>query len=454
LEPHRTLKKSRRRRRWVAGVGATVLVLVWALVVHPFLRVAAGYSATIAAMQHFGTGDSIETILEERIPSKIGFVTLVVDEDERAVEATALYMTSRAVFRDHLGATREETRRVDLSVGARDLVQRPPADQSWPQGSAPELAPLSVGVDHERLARALTTAMAAGTGTHAVAVVHAGKLVAERYAEGYDRSTPFLGWSMTKSVTATLIGRLVQRGELDVAAPTGLAEWAGDARSEITFEDLLRMRSGLDFYQDHATPFCQSLHMLFVSADCAGFAASKSLAHPRGEIWYYSDGTSNILAGLVAESSAGSLRDRLEIPQRLLFAPLGMDSAFIGVDGSGTFVGSSLMYASARDWARFGLLYARDGVWEGERLLPVGWVDFVAQATPNSDGRRYGAHFWRYEQGPDAGVISAQGYQGQFVFIDRARDVVLVRLGVNPVRFDDRAFAREVLGSFPLPKDQ
>lgn len=436
------------------GVCVTGLVLLWALVVHPFLRVAAGYSATITATQYFATGDSLETILEERIPSKIGFVNLVVDEEERAVEATALYVTSRAVFREHLGATREETRRVDLDVGVRDLVPEPPSTLAWPRGSSRELRSLSTAVDRERLESALTAAMAEGTGTHAVAVVHAGGLVAERYADGYDRATPFLGWSMTKSVTATLLGRLAHLGEIEVEAPTGLAAWAGDARAEITFEDLLRMRSGLEFYQDHATPFCNSLHMLFVSADCAGFAASKSMAHPRGETWYYSDGTSNILAGLVVGTSAVSPRERLETPQRLLFAPLGMDSAFIGVDGSGTFVGSSLMYASARDWARFGLLYARDGVWEGERLLPIGWVDFVAEATPNSSGRRYGAHFWRYETGPDAGVISAQGYQGQFVFIDRARDVVLVRLGVNPVRFDDRAFARAILGSFPMRADR
>lgn len=437
------------RRRGLAFCLLALLALAWALVVHPYLRIAAGYSATVGAMQHFATGDSLERIRRERLPSKIGFVSLSVDEEARAVEARALYVTSRAVYREGLGATREETRRAELPEALSDLVEAPPPGLPWPAGSSTELAALDPEIDAGRLEAALQWALEEGRGTHAVAVAHRGRLVAERYAEPYGPSTPLLGWSMTKSVTATLLGRLVNEGRLNLDAPAAVEPWRDTPREAIRVEDLLRMRSGLEFYQDHATPFCDSLHMLFLSGDCGGFAAARPLAHEVGSHWAYSDGTSNILASLVLDAGAADLPGRLELPARLLFAPLGMDTAFIAVDGRGNFVGSSLMYASARDWARFGQLQLDDGIWSGQRLLPAGWVDLVTRPTPGSDGR-FGAHFWLERGELLDGVFSAQGYESQLLYVDRARRVVLVRLGVGRGVFEERRFAREVLGAFPV----
>ena len=443
----------RKLLRWTAAVGAVSLVPAWILVVHPYLEVAAGYSATIASLQHFGTGDSLETIRAERLPPKIGFVELEVDEAGRAVEARALYASSRAVFRPGLGATREETRTAALPAGGLA-----PADfgldpgRAWPHGSSPGVAAFAPDVDGAAVRAALEEGLEPGRGTHAVLMAHRGALVFEDYRSGHGRATPLLGWSMTKSVTATLVGRLIHEERLELEAPAPVAEWEADARSEISLDDLLRMRSGLEWHQDHATPFCESLHMLFAAGSCSAAPRAKPLGHAVGERWSYSDGTSNILAAIVLDAVGGDLDRRLLAPRRLLFEPLGMQSAFITVDGAGTFVGSSLMYASARDWARFGQLYLQDGVWEEERLLPDGWVDAVASPTPNSRGRRYGVHFWRIDEGPLEGVFSAQGYQGQFVFIDRERQAVLVRLGVDPVRFDGHGFAHRVLTALPGPR--
>lgn len=438
-------------KRTLIATTILALALAWAFVVHPYLRIAAGYSATIGALQHFATGDSLEVIRAERLPSKIGFVELTIDEEGRAVEARALYVTRRAVFREGLGATREEERRVELPAVLSGAVPAPSTRVPWPLGDAPEFAPLSAEVERVRLTAILERALEPGRGTHALLLAHDGRLVFERYAAGHDRDTPLLGWSMTKSVTATLIGRLVAEGRLSVEAPAPVPEWAGDERARITLDDLLRMRSGLAFEQDHATPFCDSLNMLFASADAASAARGRALEHGIGARWSYSDGTSNVLADLVLDVVSDELAPRLRAARELLFEPLGMHTAFISVDGVGNFVGSSLMYASARDWARFGQLYLQDGVWSGRRLLPEGWVDYVSRPTENSAGRRYGAHFWRIDEGPLAGVISAEGYQGQYVFIDRARGVVLVRLGVDPVPFDGRALAQEVLGAFGAP---
>jgi len=314
------------------------------------------------------------------------------------------------------------------------------------------VAAFAPDVDGAAVRAALEEGLEPGRGTHAVLMAHRGALVFEDYRSGHGRATPLLGWSMTKSVTATLVGRLVHEGRLELEASAPVAEWEGDARSEISLDDLLRMRSGLEWYQDHATPFCDSLHMLFTAGSCVAAPRAKPLEHAVGEHWSYSDGSSNILAAIVLDAVGGDLDWRLLAPRRLLFEPLGMESAFITVDGAGTFVGSSLMYASARDWARFGQLYLQDGVWDGRRLLPESWADDVARPTPNSRGRRYGAHFWRIDEGPLEGVFSAQGYQGQFVFIDREREAVLVRLGVDPVRFDGSGFAHRVLTALPGPR--
>lgn len=440
-------KSRSRKRRWFAAFGV-VFVLFWIGIVHPYLRIAAGYSATIGAMQHFATGDDLDVIRRERIPAQIGFVSMEVDEASQSLEARALYVTRRAIFRNGLGATRVQAQQAELPDSLEVDRSPLPDELPWPTGSSSKLTTLATWVDQDSLTRVVDEAFSEGLGTHALIVVHRGQLVIERYREGYGPQTPFLGWSMTKSVTATLFARLLHEGKLSMDAAPAVPLWADDGRREIRFDDLLRMRSGLAFYQDHASPMCQSLQMLFVTGDCADFATRRDLEHEPGEQWYYSDGTTNILARLVLNAHSPHLQEQLRAPRELLFDPIGMRSAFIAVDGAGTFVGSSLMYASARDWARFGWLYAADGVWQGRRLLPEGWVDYVATPTENSDGRRYGAHFWRFEEGLAAGVFSAQGYQGQFLFIDRERQLVSLRLGVNPAGFDERAFCEGLVTAF------
>ncbi|MEM7308560.1 MAG: serine hydrolase [Planctomycetota bacterium] len=434
------------------------------------IEIALGYAATVSAMQHFATGDDVDTIRAERLPAEFSFLSITVDADTRTATASAFGLLSRtARYRPGLGATRTEVAVGALPGSLVDLVATPPVGEPWPEGSSPELSPLPAGVSAAALDAALDAAFVdpetgLERGTHAVLVACGGRLVAERYAEPYGPRTPLLGWSMTKSVTATLIGRLIHEGRLALDAPAPIPEWsaADDPRAAIRLDDLLRMRSGLEFQQNHEDASCDSLNMLFVSGDCGAYAAGKELAHAPGTHWSYSDGTSNVLARLVRAHGGGTLDEQLTFPQRLLFAPLGLDTAWIAVDGSGTFVGSSLMYASARDWARFGLLYLRDGVWNGERLLPEGWVDYVSSRTDGSRNGRYGAHFWRYDADANAaadgrlfpaeleGVFYAAGYQRQYVFLDRARDLVLVRLGVRPEPpgFDPKEFAAAVLRCF------
>jgi CubicO group peptidase (beta-lactamase class C family) len=294
--------------------------------------------------------------------------------------------------------------------------------------------------------------------TRAVVIVYDGRIVGERYAPGLGPDTPLLGWSMTKSVINALVGILVRQGRLalDHAAP--IREWQSpdDPRHAVTIEHLLRMSSGLRFDEDALAPITDTVHMLLAESDMAAYAIDTPLDDAPGSRWRYSSGTSVILARAL-RNVIGDDRAYLEFPRRSLFDRIGMSSAVIETDAAGTFVGSSLMWATARDWARFGMLYLADGVWSGERILPDGWVDYTRTPAPADPARRYGAHFWL--DVPDGyrataatlprDAFHAAGHQGQFVTIVPSRNVVIVRLGGTRHHdaWDQTAFVRDVLAA-------
>ena len=291
--------------------------------------------------------------------------------------------------------------------------------------------------------------------TRAVVVLHEGRLKAERYAPGFGPGTPMLGWSLSKSVTHALAGLAVRRQGLDPQAPVGFTEWAGDGRAAITTDHLLRMTSGLAF--DESPSLWNDVNtMLFLSADMAAFAADRPLEHPPGRHWSYASGSSLLIHRLLRMRMGDAAYHRF--PREALFDPIGADSALWETDITGTFVGSSYLYMSARDWARFGLLYLRDGVWNGTRLLPEGWTSDACTPTPAAPGGRYGAHWW-VNGGPDrprhersfpalpGDMCWASGFEGQWVILVPSHDLVIVRLGVTPHTsdFDITAFVTRIM---------
>jgi len=308
-------------------------------------------------------------------------------------------------------------------------------DVPWPSDQWPE-APLDDAVDRDAVEAVLHSLVRnpkpERTGeTHALLLVHRGRLVAEAYGAEHSREATLISWSMAKSITHALAGVLVREGRLDVRAPAPVPAWqgAGDPRAAITTEDLLRMCDGLGFAENY-TPEGHSdvIEMLFRSGkgDVAGYAESRPLAHPPGTWWNYSSGTSNIVSAILGRSVGGGEAGMLAFMRRELFERVGMRSAKPRFDEAGTFIGSSYVFATARDFARFGLLYLRDGVWEGERLLPAGWVDHARSlAIPSFD--QYGAHWWLARDG--SGIFHAAGFRGQYIAVVPTRDLVVVRLG-------------------------
>jgi len=261
----------------------------------------------------------------------------------------------------------------------------------------------------------------------AVLAVQGGEVVHESYAEGVTADTTLISWSMAKSMTQALVGFAVDDGKLDLHGPAPVPEWADDERSAITVDQLLRMCSGLRWCEDYVDDRVSDvIEMLFgeARADMAGFAAGFPLEHEPGTVFNYSSGTTNILARIV-----GDLDDVEALLRDRLFGPLGMTSAEPKFDDVGTFVGSSYVYATARDFARFGQLYL-DG---GRDILPTEWVDYARTESPvpvEPGEQPYGAHWWLFPDVP--GSFAAQGYEGQRTLVVPDLDLVVVRLGKTP----------------------
>lgn len=293
----------------------------------------------------------------------------------------------------------------------------------------------------------------------ALVVQHEGRVVLERYGTQpdtpfgpggpVDAATTLISWSMAKSMIHALVGIAVADGLLDVDAPAPVDEWAGTDRAGIRLIDLLEMKPGLEFVEDYVDDTLSNcIDMLYGAGkdDMAAYAASLPSLHAPGEVWNYSSGTTNIVSRIVGRAIAphargDDARDAMETFVRTrLFDPIGMSGAVPKFDPAGTFIGSSYVYATARDFAKFGELYRADGIApDGRRLLPPGWVDHArTYAASDDDGFDYGRHWWLWPDLP--GVFGAHGYEGQYTIVDQARSLVIVHLGKSPIERRDALY--------------
>lgn len=362
---------------------------------------------------------------------------------------------------------------------AAPLVPLPaqPAGVAWPTQRW-ATGPLPAGVDAASLATLLDAVDRVDDllgETRAVVLVHRGRLVAERYRAGFGPTTPLVSWSMAKSITQAVVGIAVRLGKLDPDQPMGNPRWSrGDARAAIPWRQWLQMVDGQAYREIGVKNPAESdaAKMLFGEGrrDAARYAAALPLIHRPGEHWNYNSAgiilVDDALARAVSPEAATPDARRSAMRafmRRELFDRIGMASAQPEFDASGTFLGSALVYATAQDFARFGLLYLRGGVWDGSRILPEGWVDFARTPAPNSDANLYGAGFWVAppdgQPRPPYGsailaprdTFQAQGFEGQVTVIVPSKDLVLVRLGHMP-EWGWRALSRwvaKVVALFP-----
>ena len=415
-----------------------------------------GYKAKILCSGVFVSQRDIQAVLSEDLcyPSTLGMVSTKINYEDRSVTASVYgLMKRRAIYRDGLGST------LVTSSAEDDILAQPfallpllpeyPESVPWPTGDKMPIHDIPPNVDIELLQQAVDNAFAEPNPrrlrrTRAVVIVYDGRLLVERYSPGITKDTPLIGWSMTKSVTNALVGILVSQGKLSIDETLTVPEWsaAEDPRKSITLDHLLRMSSGLRFVEEYENNPASDVNiMLFLKPDAAAYAASMPAEARPDEKWSYSSGTANIISRIIRHT-LGNQADYVAFPRQALFNRIGMRSAVMEMDASGTFVGSSFMYATARDWARFGLLYLQDGNWEGERILPEGWVKYSTTPTPKAPKGQYGAHFWLNRGDPEnpgnrpfprlpQDLFLAWGYQEQQTIIIPSRRLVLVRLGMT-----------------------
>ncbi len=322
------------------------------------------------------------------------------------------------------------------------------AATAWPLGDLGAEEPDQAGVDREALDRALDAAMAAGQNTRALAVVRRGRIVGERYAPGFTRNTPQISWSQGKSVTAALIGVLVQEGRFGLDDPAPIAAWRepGDPRAPILLRHLLTMTSGLDMTNSgldgaaSLVPENEHMRVYFDALNVFEHASGQPAGIPPGTEFRYRNSDPLSLGRIIRETVEAAGGDYLTFPQWQLFDRIGSRDFVLETDPWGNFILSGYDYGSAADWMRFGLLHLQDGVMGGERILPEGWVEFVSMPNPGAAEQEYGGLFWLNAGGrhPDIPKDAwwAAGFMGQITMMIPSEDVVVVRLGPSPGSFD------------------
>jgi CubicO group peptidase (beta-lactamase class C family) len=450
-------------RKLIAGALILAVPLVLCVAYRPdrAIRVATGFVAHNVCSKSFVSGLDPQTVFAETTERE-GIrllrwgLTYRLDRAGQTVEASlAGLFGSRAAFHDGFGCVLlHGSKEPYLLKSDLAVLKAPKTPALLPEiaGAAivePSDPALKAALDHAFEEPATPPFRR----TKAVVVVHDGRVIAERYAGGIGVDTPLLGFSMTKSVVNALIGILTQQGLVTPSFPAPVPEWraATDPRREIEVEHLMRMTSGLALDETNSG-FDPSSQMVYLHGDMAGFAAKAAMIATPGTRWAYSSATTQLLARIIRDAVGGP-EQTLAFAWRELFNPLGMRNVTLEFDGAGTLQGSSYMLASARDWARFGLLYLNDGLIGGRRILHEDWVDLSAAATLGTD---YGAGFWtnrseheyakgRVRLGIPRDAFFASGDLGQRIVILPSQHLVIVRLGdsVDPTG-DGRGLGRLV----------
>jgi len=437
------------------GFALFIFLIYFGYTTYPKLDLISGFSAKSMASGHFIDNRSQEMI--EKGDNDIEMITLAknkIDENGKLATASVYGLKERrAIYREGLGATLIND---DFDLSKRyEVPKRTKLTNNlpFPYGNNEPKDSVFSTIDYAKLNAAVANAFdkkdEKNKRTRSVLVIYKDKIIAEKYDTGFDKNSKILGWSMTKSITATLFGVLQKQGKIDINKPAPISEWANDERAKITIANLLNMNSGLEWEEDY-NKISDVTKMLFLAEDMSQSQRDKRAQFKPNTHWNYSSGTSNLLSGI--------LRKQFKIHQEYLdfwytnlIDKIGMNSMLVETDMAGNYVGSSYSWATTRDWAKFGLLYLHKGNWNGEQILDESWAKYVATPTNTSNGK-YGAHFWLNAGGrfPDVprDMYFCSGYQGQMVAIFPSHDLVIVRMGLKEdPEFDFNGLLGGIVGS-------
>ena len=433
-----------------------VLVLVYLRIeIYPQLDMITGFSSKSVTSGHFLDNRSLETIEQgDNDIDKIDWATNEINHSERFVISKVYGLKERkSIYREGLGATLINDD-FDISkpynVPKRTKIN---TNLPFPYGNLEPKDTVFSNIDYVKLKAVIEDAFdkkgQKDKRTRSIIVIYKNKIIAEKYADGFNKNSKILGWSMTKSLTATYFGILQKQGKFDILKPAPIKEWATDERSKINTNDLLHMNSGLEWEEDYGK-ISDVTKMLFIEEDMTKSQINKPLVGKPNNTWNYSSGTTNLLSGILRKQF-NTHQSYLDFWYSNLLDKIGMNSAIVETDMTGNFVGSSYGWATTRDWAKFGLLYLHKGNWNGEQIFDESWAKYVSTPTNTSNGQ-YGAQFWlnaggRFPNTPKD-MFYASGYQGQMVAIFPSHDIVIVRMGLKEdPEFDFNGLLSGVVGS-------
>ena len=440
----------------IIAVLIVLFVIYQITITYPKLDLISGFSSKSVASCHFIDGRTLDNI--QKNDNNINLIDLAKNEinDGEKFATASVYglKTRKAIYREGLGVTLIDD---DFDVSKPYLVPKRTLLNNnlvYPYGTVEPQNKILSNIDYDKLNAAVADAFAPKNKTRGVLIIYKDQIIAEKYADGYSKFSRFLGWSMTKSITATLFGILEKQGKININKPAPIAEWQNDARKNITIKNLLNMNSGLE-WEENYDDISDVTKMLFMSKNMGEVQLQKPAAYKPNTHWNYSSGTTNLLS-LIIRKQFKTHQEYLDFWYSNLIDKIGMNSMIIEPDMAGNYVGSSYGWATARDWAKFGLLYLHNGNWNGEQLFEPSWAKFVSTPTATANGE-YGGHFWLNAGGyyPTAprDLYSCNGYQGQKVFILPSQNLVIVRLGLKDGGgMDFNGFLTHIVNSIKLPK--
>lgn len=450
-------KKIIRRIAFLLLIGLLVFITRY---IYLAATIVSAYGAKTACSAVYLQHRKIQTVIAEELSGfPFSVATYTLHEQDASVTGSVWGFAKRkAIYREGLGATLvNDSSEARIRAQSFNLPVKPVTYTDsirWPNGDMlPDTLPRNI--DTIQLNAILQHELNASDDRHtkAMVVVYNGQLIAEKYTGDYDKNTLMPGWSVSKSITGALTGILVKEGRLDVNAPAPVAEWKGTGKEKITLKQLLQQTSGLDYEENYKSP-STATDMLFKKGDAAAYAAQLPLKYTPGSVFNYSSGNTNIISGVIRH--AAGEKNYYAFPYEKLFYRIGMYSIVLEPDASGTYIGSSFCYATARDYARFGLLYYNNGKWNNEQLLPEDWVKATVQPSAADTLQHYGYQFWlngfdknnplqRWYPDVPADMYFADGFGGQDIYIIPSKKLIVVRLGLYVT--DENRLLREIIST-------
>lgn len=421
---------------------------------YPALNIITGYSSkNMASGLFLADRDQISMEEEDNGFFPISLASYDVNIKDKTVSASIFgLMKRKAIYIDGLGGiliNEDYSPEMEFKVPRRNFLKN---NSSYPFGNKYQRDTIFDEINAKQLRLAVEKAFdrkgEKEQQTRSVLVIYKDKIIAEKYAEGFDQESLMHGWSMTKSLTSTIYGVLQKQGKMDINDPSGIVAWQDDDRKEITINDLLHMNSGLKWEEEYFD-ISDVTTMLYMESDMGMSQIDNNLVGKPDSLWNYSSGTTNILSGPILRAQFNDHQQYLDYWYSDLIDKIGMHSMVVETDLTGNYIGSSYAWATTRDWAKFGLLYLHEGNWAGEQVLDSSWVHYASTPTNTSEGR-YGAQFWLNAGAhhPDVplDMYSSNGFKGQYVFIIPSKDLVVVRTGlVSDPKFNVNDFLKNII---------